>query len=153
MELYKLWHQKIFAICAVCTVLITVFYFGALEVDMEIAMVDGQRYYGYEAVKINRQITEKYRGELTDEKVAGIVEEYGLPSEVVYDYPGWRDANYLNGFVTDYLSDGYKRDWNNYKAPTAVYAIADTQLGEIEHAMGGKILFAYTKGSKAFLSN
>lgn len=151
MELYKLWHQKIFAICAVCTVLITVFYFGALEVDMEIAMVDGQRYYGYEAVKINRQITEKYRGELTDEKVAGIVEEYGLPSEVVYDYPGWRDANYLNGFVTDYLSDGYKRDWNNYKAPTAVYAIADTQLGEIEHAMGGKILFAYTNGWKAFL--
>lgn len=151
MELYKLWHQKVFVICAVCTVLITVFYFWASEMGMEIATVDGQRYYGYEAVKVNRQITEKYRGELTDEKVAEMIEEYGFPSEVVYDYPGWRDANYLNGFVTDYLSDGYMRDWNNYKIPTIVYDIADTQLGEIEHAIGRKIAFAYTNGWKAFL--
>ncbi len=152
MELYKLWHQKVFVICAVCTVLITVFYFWASEVDMEIATVDGQCYYGYEAVKVNRQITEKYRGELTDEKVEGMVEEYGFPSKVVYDYPGWRDANYLNGFVTDYLSDGYIRDWNHYKVPTVIYAVSDTELGEIEHAIGRKITFAYTNGWKAFLN-
>ncbi|MDE6388008.1 MAG: ABC transporter permease [Lachnospiraceae bacterium] len=151
MELYKLWHQKAFGICAVCIVLFTVFWFWAAEIDMEIATVDGNRYYGYEAVKVNRQITEKYRGALTNEKVAEMIEEYGFPSEVVYDYPGWRDANYLNGFVTEYLSDGYKRDWNNYKVPTKAYAIADTELGEIERAMGGEITFAYTNGWKAFL--
>lgn len=151
MELYKLCHQKAFGICAVCTVLVTVFWFWAAEIDMEIATVDGQRYYGYEAVRVNRQITEKYRGTLTDENIAEIVEEYGFPSEVVYDYPGWRDANYLNGFVADYLSDGYKRDWNDYKAPTKAYAIADTQLGEIGRAIGGEIEFAYTNGWKAFL--
>lgn len=151
MELYKLWHQKVFMICAVCTVFFLIFRFWASEVDMELTTVDGQHYYGYDAVRVNRQITEKYRGELTDGKVAGIVEEYGFPSQVTYDYPGWRDGNYLNGFVTDYLSDGYMRDWDNYKVPTKAYAIADTTLGEIERATGKAITFAYVNGWKSFL--
>lgn len=151
MELYKLWHQKIFIICTVCTVLLTVFWFWVSELSTEIATVDGQYYEEYEAVRVNRQITEPYKGVLTDEKVAKMIAEYGFPSKIVYDYPGWRDANYLNGFVTDYLSDGYKRDWNNYKAPTMAYAIADTELGEIERASGRQITFAYTNGWKSFL--
>lgn len=151
MELYKLLHQKIFVICAVCSVLLTVFWFWASELTVEIATVDGQYYEGYEAVRVNRRITEKYRGELTDAKVEQIIEEYGFPSEVVYDYPGWQDANYLNEFVTDYLSDGYMRDWDHYAVPTTAYAIADTELGKIELAMGRKMTFAYTNGWKAFL--
>ena len=145
MELYKLWHKKAFVICAVfAMLLVTVYFMG--EVQSEIAVVDGERYFGYEAVKVNRQITEEYRGELTDEKVDQIVNRYGLPSEVVYDYPGWRDSNYLNEFVTEYLSDGYKRDWNDYKAPTEVYAIADTELGEQQDMTGKGIVLAYTRG-------
>lgn len=151
MELYKLLSRKIFVIGAVCTVLFTVFGFWLSNVDMETAAVDGERYAGYEAVQINRQITEAYKGMLTDEKVTEIVERYGLPSEVVYDLPGWRDGNYLNAFVTDYLSDGYLRDWSNYRAPTQVYPIADTALGELQRVTGRKISLAYTRGWKALL--
>ena len=150
MELYKLWHKKGFLICGVCMILITGFYF-ATTVGSESAAVDGVRYSGYEAVKVNRQITEEYRGTLTDEKVSAMVERYGLPSEVVYDYPGWQDGNYLNNFVTTYLSDGYLRDWNAYKAPTQVYAIADTELGKVQRASGTEIQFAYTNGWTTFL--
>lgn len=151
MELYKLLSRKIFVIGAVCTVLFTAGSFWLSNVDMEIAMVDGEQYSGYEAVQINRQITEPYKGTLTDEKVMEIVERYGLPSEVVYDLPGWRDGNYLNTFVTDYLSDGYLQDWNRYKAPTQVYPIADTALGELERVTGREIRLAYTNGWKALL--
>lgn len=145
MELYKLWHKKGVMICGVCMILIMVFYF-AMTVSEELAVVDGMRYDGYEAVKVNRRITEEYRGALTDEKVSAMVERYGLPSEVKYDHPGWQDGNYLNNFVTTYLSDGYLRDWDTYMAPTRVYAIADTELGEVQRVSGREISFAYTHG-------
>lgn len=41
MECYKLVSQKIFAIGAVCTILLTMFWFWVSNVDMETAMVDG----------------------------------------------------------------------------------------------------------------
>ncbi|MDE6845602.1 MAG: ABC transporter permease [Lachnospiraceae bacterium] len=149
MELYKLWHKKMFGICAICAVLLVTTYFIG-EVQSEFAMVDGERYFGYEAVMVNRQITEEYKGELTDEKITQIVSRYGLPSEIVYGYRGWRDSNYLNGFVTEYLSDGYNRDWNNYKAPTKVYPIEDTELGKLQDMTGTEIVLAYTKGWEIF---
>lgn len=150
MELYKLCHKKSFFVWSLFAVLLTGFYFWT-EVGSEVAVVGKERYYGYEAVKVNRRITGEYQGLLTDEKVAQIVGKYGLPSEVEYDYPGWRDANYLNGFVADYLSDGYMMSWDNYKAPTKVYGIAGTELGNVQERMGREIYFAYTKGWKAFL--
>lgn len=113
--------------------------------------MNGECYYGADAVRIDRQISEKYRGELTDEKIGQIVQEYGLPTQVVYDYPGWYDENYLNGFVADYLTDGYLYDWDNYKIPEKVRPLADTELGELQKVTGGKIYFAYTNGWEAFL--
>lgn len=149
MELYKLYHRTSFFLWSVCAVLMLVFYFW-VTMDCERTTIKGKTYYGYEAVKMNRQITKEYQGELTDEKISQIVREYGLPSEVVYDYPDWTDGNYLNGFVADYLSDGYMGDWTDYKAPEKVYAINDTQLGELQKATGKKIYFAYTNGWKIF---
>lgn len=150
MELYKLWHKKTFAICSIIGVMFMLFYFTAVIVGEETSTVDGRRYAGYEAVKIDRQITEAYIGELTDESVQRIVAGYGFPSVVEYDYGGWRDANYLNGFVAEYLSDGYIRSWSDYKVPTKVTTIADTDLGELQEALGGYIPFAYTRGWMAF---
>ena len=63
---------------------------------------------------------------LTDEKVRDIVGKYGLPKKVERDYPGFCDENYLNAFVTDYLSDGYLYDWDNYRIPTRIYPISET---------------------------
>ena len=144
-ELYKLCHKKTFLIGSVITALIMLVYF-LLTVTDQITTVNGVTYHGYEAVRIDRQITEAYRGELTDEKVWHIVEEYGLPSKVEEGYGWWRDANYLNGFVADYLSDGFIMNWDSYHIPTGVYAIADTKLGKIQEARGEAISVAYTTG-------
>ena len=43
-------------------------YFWFAEVGVEIATVDGKFYSGYEAVQMNRKITEEFEGDLTDEK-------------------------------------------------------------------------------------
>lgn len=144
-ELYKLYHKKTFLIGSVLTVFIILIYFLMMVAD-QMTTVDGVTYHGYDAVRMDRQITEAYRGELTDEKVRRIVEEYGLPSKVEDNYGWWRDANYLNGVVTSYFSDGYIMDWDNYQIPTRVYAIAETEWGELQEVSGEAILFAYTKG-------
>lgn len=148
-ELYKLCYKKTFLIGSVITALILLVYF-LLMVSDQITTVNGVTYHGYDAVRMDRQITEAYRGELNDEKVRRIVEEYGLPSKVEEDYGWWRDANYLNGFVADYLSDGFIKDWDNYYIPTGVYAIADTKLGKIQEARGEAIPIAYTTGWQIF---
>ena len=150
-ELYKLCHKKTFLIGSVITALILMVYF-LLMVSDQITTVNGVTYHGYDAVRMDRQITEAYRGELTDEKVRHIIEEYGLPSKVEEDYGWWRDANYLNGFVADYLSDGFIKDWDNYCIPTGVYAIADTKLGKMQEARGEAIPIAYTTGWQVFFN-
>lgn len=150
MELYKLCHKKIFVIWSVAAVCLELFFFWAAQVGSEECVVGGKRYWGYEAVKENRRITDEYRGTLTDAKVQKIVAEYGLPSEVVEGYGGWWDDNYLNEFVTCYLSDGYLRDWDNYKVPTKVYPIGDTQFGELQELIGKPAVLAYTNGWNAF---
>lgn len=147
MELYKLYHKKTFLLCFVLTLFLTAFYLWAAGIDSEFAVVDGKRYHGYEAVRVNRQITEEYQGALTDAKVAQIVQKYGLPSEVVQDGPGWQDSNYLNAFVADHLSDGEWRGQDD-RIPTKVYAIADTELGELQRVTGKELRFAYTNGWK-----
>ena len=149
MELYKLCHKKTFLIGCVLTELIILFYFR-LMVNDQMTTVNGVTYYDYEAVKVDRQITEAYRGELTDDKVRRIVEEYGLPSEVKESHGWWQDVNYLNRFVADYLSNGYIRTWDDYQLPTEVYAIADTELGEVQKARGKTIPLAYTAGWHVF---
>lgn len=154
MELYKLYHTKMFLVSSVLTVFITVFYFWAEGIGGETAVVNGEVYHGYAAVRVNRQIMEEYRGALTDEKVEAIVERYGLPTEVrEREYHGWVDANCLSVFVTEYLSDGYIRYWNDYQAPTKVYAIADTELGRVQRVTGEEIGLAYTKGWEVLLES
>lgn len=146
MELYKIWHQKIFIIGAVCTVAIMLLF---LWPD-ERTTVNGITYTGYEAIQKDREITERYKGILTDEKAGQIVEEFGFPHKVE---PGWghfRDANFLNEFVMTYLSDGYINDWNDYKIASCIYPIAITELGEAKEASGREIELTYYKGWRVF---
>ena len=150
MELYKLCCKKTFLICGLAAVLLTMLVFW-INMDSEETVVKGKRYHGYEAVRIDRQTTREYEGVFTDEKAASIVEQYGLPSKMEYDHPGWRDGNYLNSFVTDYLTDGDGSSWDHYTAPTRVYAIADTKLGELRNLTGEELCLAYTKGWRVFL--
>lgn len=150
-ELYKLCHKKAFLICSVLTVLTMLFYFW-LMVNGEMTTVNGVTYQGYNAVRMDRQITEAYRGGLTDEKVKDIVEEYGLLPEVQDIDEWWHSTNYLIEFVAEYLSDGDVVGWNGFKAPTTVYDIADTMLGEIQSLSGREIPIAYTTGWMVFFN-
>lgn len=150
MELYKLYHRKSFFIWSVTAVLITVLYF-LIQVEGEVCTIEGTNFRGLEAVRKNRQITEAYKGVLTDEKVRDIVGKYGLPKKVERDYPGFCDENYLNAFVTDYLSDGYLYDWDNYRIPTRIYPISETVIGELEEASGEQISLYYARGWKTFI--
>ena len=58
MELYKLFCNKIFIIGLLAVTGLMLLYFGLVEVSEERAVVDGSVYSGYEAVQMNRKITE-----------------------------------------------------------------------------------------------
>ena len=64
MELYKLYHNKIFRIGLFAATALLLAYFWFAEVGGEIAAVDGSVYSGYEAVKMNKKITKEFEKEI-----------------------------------------------------------------------------------------
>lgn len=148
MELYKLYQNKIFKIGLLAATGLLLMYFWFAEVGGEIATIDGKSYSGYEAVQMNKKITEEFEGELTDEKVNQIIAKYGLPSELKENMPGWRDGNFLNDFVTRYFTNGA---WENGIIPTERYLLAETELGKVCSELGITPYLTYTTGWKIFV--
>lgn len=143
MELYKLCHRKLFWVGVGCVTGILVLFF-LMKVSEERTYVDGIAYHGYQAVQVDRQITEEFKGVLTDEKVEKIVELYGFPQEVEINWWYYKDANFLNGWVEKYLSDGYYYRWDDYEIASRTYPIADTEIGKA--AAGKEIVLEYGNG-------
>ena len=125
MELYKIFHRKIFWIGILAILGLMFVYFWFAEVGDERCVIDGRSYSGYEAVQMNKKITEEYAGTVTDEKINQIVDKYGLPSELNENMPGWKNGNYLNDFVTRFFTNG---SWENGVKPTVRYRLKDTDL-------------------------
>lgn len=125
MELYKIFHRKIFWIGILAILGLMFVYFWFAEVGDERCVIDGRSHSGYEAVQMNKKITEEYAGTVTDEKINQIVDKYGLPSELNENMPGWKDGNYLNDFVTRFFTNG---SWENGVKPTKRYRLKDTDL-------------------------
>ena len=151
MEIYKICHRKNFVVSSVCVILILLFAFGMQVLDEE-ATVDGVRHIGYRAVQINRQITEEFKGVLTDEKVEQIAEKYGFPHKVESGWNYFRDANFLTQFVLDCgLSDGYMISENEYRVGEKTRPIADSSLGAVMKLTGKEIILEYYHGWTAFL--
>lgn len=125
MELYKIFHRKIFWIGILAILGLMFVYFWFAEVGDERCVIDGRSHSGYEAVQMNKKITEEYAGTVTDEKINQIVDKYGLPSELHENMPGWKDGNYLNDFVTRFFTNG---SWENGVKPTERYRLKDTDL-------------------------
>ena len=125
MELYKIFHRKIFWIGILAILGLMFVYFWFAEVGDERCVIDGRSHSGYEAVQMNKKITEEYAGTVTDEKINQIVNKYGLPSELNESMPGWKDGNYLNDFVTRFFTNG---SWENGVKPTVRYRLKDTDL-------------------------
>ena len=148
MELFKLFQNKIFKIGMLAATGLLFLYFWFAEVGGEIATVDGKFYSGYEAVQMNRKITEEFEGDLTDVKVNQIIEKYGLPTKFEENMPGWRDGNFLNDFVTRYFTNGA---WENGVLPTERYFLWETELGKAYDEIGKTPYLAYTTGWKVFV--
>lgn len=125
MELYKIFHRKIFWIGILAILGLMFVYFWFAEVGDERCVIDGRSHSGYEAVQMNKKITEEYAGTVTDEKINQIVDKYGFPSELNESMPGWKDGNYLNDFVTRFFTNG---SWENGVKPTVRYRLKDTDL-------------------------
>ena len=125
MELYKIFHRKIFWIGILAILGLMFVYFWFAEVGDERCVIDGRSHSGYEAVQMNKKITEEYAGTVTDEKINQIVNKYGLPSELNESIPGWKDGNYLNDSVTRFFTNG---SWENGVKPTVRYRLKDTDL-------------------------
>ena len=130
MELFKLFQNKIFKIGMLAATGLLFLYFWFAEVGGEIATVDGKFYSGYEAVQMNRKITEEFEGDLTDEKVNQIIEKY------------------LNDFGTRYFTNGA---WENGVLPTERYSLGETELGKAYDEIGKTPYLAYTTGWKVFV--
>lgn len=151
MELYKICSKKLFLCSAIAALTIIVLYAGIFVVGAE-TTINGVKYTGLQAVKMDRKITEEWKGVLTDEKVAQIVEQYGFPSGVSENYNYFLDRNFLNNFVMREFSDGYFHGWDDYHVATRVYPIAETELGKASRATGKPIVLEYSYGWNVFNS-
>lgn len=149
-ELFKLFYRKFFLISMISVLGILFLYFYFVDVGDERSTVNGKLYTGYKAIQMDRKITEEYKGIFTDDTAEQIIVKYGFPSEVEEYYGVFRDANYLNSFVTEYLGNGYFMDWNDYKVSTSLYPISQSDLGEVVESTDNGIIFDYTKGWTVF---
>lgn len=149
-ELYKIWSRKATIISAVIIFVFLVLYF-ILLVNEEVTTIDGISYTGFEAVRKDRNITKEYQGTVTNQKIEEIVKRYGLPQVVEEEYGYFRDANYLNGYVTHWFSDGYLRDWDDYKLPEVISPIETSDLGLYLQELEKENLLFYTNGWSTLL--
>lgn len=149
MELYKICSKKLFLFSTLASFAILLFYFFTFVINAE-STINGVKYTGYQAVKADRKITEEFAGELTDQKVAQIIEKYGFPSVVDENYNSFQNKNYLNSFVMQGFSDGYFYAWDNYRVATCTYPIAETEMGKASAATGKAILLEYSYGWQVF---
>ena len=152
MELYKLLYKKNFRFGLLAVLGILLAYFLLVSVGGERTTINGELYTGFAAVREDRRITEKFRGVLTDEKARQIIEQYGFPSKVEENYGGFRDENYLNGFVTEQLGNGYYFSWDDYQISTALQPLAESGLGAAARAAGREVLLDYAEGWGVFLA-
>lgn len=149
MELYKICRKKMFLLSSLASLVIMVLYFWSFVIGTD-STINGVKYTGYQAVRMDREITEEFKGVLTDQKVTQIVEKYGFPSGVSEDYTVFLDRNYLNQFVMREFSDGYIHDSNDYHIATCTYLIAETELGKASAATGKTLILEYSYGWRVF---
>lgn len=149
MELYKICSKKLFICSAIAALTIIILYSGIFVVNAETTIND-VKYTGLQAVKMDRKITEEWKGVLTDKKVAQIVERYGFPSGVSENRNYFLDRNFLNDFVMREFSDGYFHGWDDYHVATRIYPIAETELGKASEATGKPIVLEYGYGWNVF---
>lgn len=148
MEIYKLYHEKVFLWGVLSVIGLMMIFFWFAEVGDELAVIGEKSYSGYEAVQVNRKITKEFEGIITDEKIDQIIKKYGIPSKLGENMPNWRDGNYLNDFVVLYFTDG---SWQAQILPTQIYTLEESELGKVCENRGITPALEYVKGWRAFV--
>lgn len=149
MELYKICSKKLFLFSALASLAILVLLFWS-HVMIQESTINGVTYTGYQAVQMDREITEEFKGVFTDQKAAQIIEKYGFPNGVSEDHNKFLYRNYLNNFVMQGFSDGYFHGWEDYHVGTCVYPVAETEPGKASAATGKTLLLEYSYGWQVF---
>ncbi len=101
-ELYKIASRKIIWLGVFLLLAFTAFRLFA-ERDHYATFIDGEVYFGQEAVQKDQALTKRYEGTLTREKIQQIYNEYGLYTfvEEIEDTKG----NYCSRFVTEHFTN------------------------------------------------
>lgn len=119
------------------------------ELQHSYCVVNGTTYTGLRAIQMNRQITEEFKGVLTDEKIERIIEKYGFPQGAPDDYSRQKD-NFLNHFIMEYASDGYNNGQDDYRPATKTIPLRETELGRYHEAAGMALRLEYYIGWSLF---
>lgn len=149
MECYKLCHKKSFLAGLIIVLLLELFFFYESSVRIQNCDINGSEYTGFDAVRRNRQITEEFRGVLTDDTVEQIIAKYGFPRETPDGYTPFL-GNFLNTFVANYASDGRYNGSGDYLPATGTVPLSDTDMARYHAACGLEIRMEYYDGWTAF---
>ncbi len=107
-EFYKIASRKIIWL-GIFLLLSFVTFRLAAERDTYTITRDGERFWGKEAVKKDRELTAALAGRLTEEKIRQIYDQYGF---FYYDFEGNRVGNFCNRFITEKFTNFMQTDGN-----------------------------------------
>ncbi|MCM1038584.1 MAG: hypothetical protein NC434_04610 [Ruminococcus sp.] len=137
MELYKICYKRFFAAGVVCMIGILLLSFQ-MQVLAEETNINGITYKGYAAIRMDREITEEFKGVITEEKARRIIEKYGFPYRMEED-GALLNANFLNLFVSEYFRGGS-------------FDIRETDIGRVMEMTGEEVYLAYYHGWYVFFN-
>ena len=127
-EFYKIASRKIVWIGLFC--LLAFVRYQLWMVQDEYAMtIGGETIYGKEAIEKDQELTAKYAGPLTEEKVRDIYEQYGF--YYLNRDTGEQRGNFCSRFITEHMTNSMQlkepaleeiqfyqgTDWENNAAP------------------------------------
>lgn len=150
MELYKLCHKKSF-LAGLLAVLLTGLFIFQQDLRLQRCVINDAEYTGLAAVRMNRQITEEFKGVLTDDKVSRIVDKYGFPKGAPDNF-NRQNGNFLNTFLMEYASDGCINGQKDYRLATKALPLAETELGQYHDEAGMSFRLEYFTGWDLFQS-
>lgn len=149
IELYKIVNRKIVKVCMTLVLLIQVLLLCVTGLFDGGTYINGTRYTGLAAIRMDKQITEEFEGEFTDEKARAIVDKYGFVRK--NEESRTEEYNFLNRFLLDHgMTDGSRKSWEEYQNATKLIPLADTAMGQLARREGVTVKLLYTKGWQVY---
>lgn len=116
---------------------------GQVENEYSV-LIDGETFYGKEAIEKDKELTARYAGPLTEEKVLEFYDKYGF---FYYD-PDTRErrGNFCNQFMTEHLTN-FRQIENEEDIPESiVFFEGEEWERNAKHFVDGTLRFDYVYG-------